>query len=164
MAARPDPLSPRAHEAPRPTEIVEFDLDGLEVEHGAEVAERIAGLPLAERPDAVLAVTDLLAMAIINRLTGLGIRVPEDILVMGTDHNSAAWGGAIPLSSVSRRGETLGEHAIELLIDEIERPDAHEHTTISVTPSLMVRESTVGRAPNSAGAAIADPSADGYQA
>jgi len=124
--------------------IVELDT-GLEVEDGAAVADRIARLPANERPDAVLAVTDLLAMAIVNRLTSRSIRVPEDILVMGCDHNTAAWGGAIPLSSVSLQGELMGEHAVELLIDEIERPHDHLHRTITVVPSLMVRESTVGR-------------------
>jgi LacI family transcriptional regulator len=126
-------------------EIVEFDIDGLEVENGVAVGDRIARLPSNERPDAVLAVTDLLAMAIVNRLTALSIRVPEDILVMGCDHNTAAWGGAIPLSSVSLQGELMGEHAVELLVEEIERPHDHVHRTITVVPSLMIRESTVGR-------------------
>ena len=125
---------------------MELDIEGLEVEDGIIAADRIAALRSEDRPDAVLAVTDLLAMAIINRLTALGIRVPQDMLVMGCDHNTAAWGGAIPLSSVSLSGETLGEHAIELLVEEIEKPGDHVHRTITVAPTLMARESTVGRA------------------
>ena len=132
-------------EAADAVEIVEFELGGLEIEDGVAVADQIARIPADERPDAVLAVTDLLAMAIVNRLTARSIRVPEDILVMGCDHNTAAWGGAIPLSSVSLQGELMGEHAVELLIDEIERPHDHEHRTVTIVPSLMIRESTVGR-------------------
>ena len=138
-----------AREASEAVEIIELDIDGLEVEDGDAVGDRIARLPVDERPDAVLAVTDLLAMAIVNRLTALSIRVPQDMLVMGCDHNTAAWGGAIPLSSVSLEGELMGEHAVELLVDEIERPHDHQHRTIVVVPSLMARESTLGRAPRS---------------
>lgn len=134
-------------EASEPAEVMEFELDDLEIDDGVAAADRIAAMSSEDRPDAVLAVTDLLAMTIINRLTASGIRVPDDMLVMGCDHNTAAWGGAVPLSSVSLRGETMGEHAVELLLDEIERPDDHVHTTITVTPSLMARESTVGRPP-----------------
>jgi LacI family transcriptional regulator len=136
-------------EASVAVEIVEFEIDSLEVEDGVAAGDRIARMPANERPDAVLAVTDLLAMAIVNRLTAQSIRVPEDILVMGCDHNTAAWGGAIPLSSVSLQGELMGEHAVELLIDEIERPHDHVHRTITIVPSLMIRESTVGRGPSS---------------
>ena len=95
----------------------------------------------------MLAITDVLAMAIVNRLIAEGIRVPDDVRVMGCDHNTAAWGGSIPLSSVSLRGEALGEHAIELLFAEMDEPVAHVHQTITLAPSLMVRESTAGRSP-----------------
>jgi LacI family transcriptional regulator len=98
-----------------------------------------------DRPDAVLAVTDLLAMAIINELVAAGVSVPGDVAVMGCDHNSAAWGGAIPLTSVSMEGEEMGAEAVRLLLEEIEHKDGHDHRKVLLTPHLVVRESTSGR-------------------
>lgn len=127
--------------------LVEAPVDGLEIVDGEAAGAWIAALEPEDRPDAVLAITDVLAMAIVNRLIAEGIRVPDDVRVMGCDHNTAAWGGSIPLSSVSLRGEALGEHAIELLFAEMDEPVAHVHQTITLAPSLMVRESTAGRSP-----------------
>jgi DNA-binding LacI/PurR family transcriptional regulator len=72
--------------------------------------------------------------------------VPEDIAVIGCDHNSMAWGGAMPLSSVTMHGQEMGEHGIELQRRELVEPAAeHQHERIVLTPELVVRESTAGR-------------------
>ena len=74
------------------------------------------------------------------------LAVPEDIAVIGCDYNSGAWGGAIPLSSVVMRGESMGEHAVQLLLQEIKQgSDAHVHRVVTLEPELVVRESTIGR-------------------
>jgi LacI family transcriptional regulator len=113
---------------------------------GTLVGAQLAATPRTQRPDAVLAVTDLLAMAVISEFRAAGVRVPDDVAVMGCDHNSAAWGGAIPLTSVTMRGQELGEAGIALLLEELDQAgDAHQHRTIRLEPSMVVRESTVGR-------------------
>lgn len=132
-------------------ELIEIDTVDLDPPGGADAGARLAALPPSERPDAVLAVTDLLAMAIINELTNAGISVPSDVAVMGCDHNSAAWGGAIPLTSVSMQGEEMGRAAVDLLLGELEDdPDTHVHRRVVLSPHLVLRESTVGRVPTSA--------------
>lgn len=126
-------------------ELEEITVDGVEAEHGVAAARRIIaqGRP---RPDAVLAVTDMLGAALIRELIGAGFAVPADVAVMGCDHNSAAWGGAIPISSVTMRGEELGAHAVRLLLTEMANaPEAHAHEVVTLEPELVVRESTVGR-------------------
>jgi LacI family transcriptional regulator len=65
---------------------------------------------------------------------------------MGCDHDSAAWGGAVPLTSVSMEGVEMGAEAVRLLQDEIEHGnDGHDHHEVLLTPHLVVRESTAGR-------------------
>jgi LacI family transcriptional regulator len=126
--------------------LTELLTDGIEPEHGTRAGRELASRPSHLRPDAVLAVTDALAMAIVNELTAAGIGVPTDVAVMGTDHNSAAWGGAMPLTSVEMRGQDMGAAGIELLFAEIsEPPETHVHRTVLLEPRLSVRESTVGR-------------------
>jgi LacI family transcriptional regulator len=126
--------------------LVELDTVDLDPPGGADAGRRLAAMPEDERPDAVLAVTDLLAMAIINELTNAGIRVPEDVAVMGCDHNSAAWGGAIPLTSVAMQGEEMGRAAVDLLLGELrDEHGEHVHRRVLLQPHLVVRESTIGR-------------------
>jgi LacI family transcriptional regulator len=123
----------------------ELSVKALDAEDGAVIGQQLVDLG-RDRPDAVLAVTDLLAMVIISELIAARLNVPDDIAVMGCDHDSAAWGGAIPLTSVSMEGEEMGAEAVRLLLDEIEHGrDEHQHREVLLTPHLVVRESTAGR-------------------
>lgn len=118
----------------------------LEPPSGTRAGRQIARMPEATRPDAVLAVTDLLAMAVISEFARTGIRIPADIAVMGCDHNSAAWGGAVPLTSVAMNGHDVGRAAVELLLAELGEPRrGHTHRTVRIAPTLIARESTIGR-------------------
>jgi LacI family transcriptional regulator len=127
-----------------------FPLPSLDPHWGTEVARVVAGRPARERPDGVIGASDLLAVAVIGELRSAGLRVPEDIAVMGCDHNSAAWGGAVPLTSVTMEGETMGAEGVRLLLRELrELRDPvgdHVHTTVMLEPRLLAKESTIGRA------------------
>ncbi|GLY29741.1 LacI family DNA-binding transcriptional regulator [Kineosporia sp. NBRC 101731] len=113
---------------------------------GTLAGAQLVATPRRRRPDAVLAVTDLLAMAVIGEFAAAGVRVPDDVAVMGCDHNSVAWGGVIPLTSVTMRGQELGEAGMKLLLEELAEPvETHRHRTITLEPSVVVRESTAGR-------------------
>jgi LacI family transcriptional regulator len=115
---------------------------------GNDAGLALAARPADERPDGVIAVTDLIGMAIIQVFNERGISVPGDVAVMGCDYNSAAWGGAIPLTSVTMRGYDMGLESTRLLIEEITLPPGeHEHKTVTLQPSVVVRESSVGRGP-----------------
>ncbi|GAA2753972.1 LacI family DNA-binding transcriptional regulator [Amnibacterium kyonggiense] len=124
----------------------EVDVDTWTPSTVVPVVRSLLRRDVADRPDAIVAVSDLLAIAAIEELRAGGIRVPEDIAVMGCDHNSAAWGGAVPLTSVSMEGDAMGEEGVRLLIQEIEEdPAEHMHTTVLLEPRLDARESTLGR-------------------
>ena len=127
----------------------EIPTEDLNPPGGTAAGVELAGRPPDERPDAVIAVTDLLGMAIIQVFNGAGIDVPHDIAVMGCDANSAAWGGTIPLTPVQMRGIDMGAEGTRLLLEEVAAATQgveHEHRTVMLEPSLVVRESTVGRA------------------
>ena len=127
--------------------LTEVQVDTLEPECGSEAGERLATTALDERPDAVLAVTDALAMAVVNEVVAAGLSVPDDLAVMGCDHNSATWGGTVALSSVTMEGETMGAEGVRLLLRELQQdPAEHTHTTVILQPRVVARESTVGRA------------------
>ena len=132
-------------------ELIEIDTVDLNPPSGAAAGRDILRLDPAGRPDAIIAVTDLLAMALISTFASAGVSVPGDLAVIGCDHNSMAWGGAMPLSSVRMHGQEMGEHGIRLLRRELVEPAAgHRHERVVLTPELVIRESTAGRgAPDS---------------
>ncbi|MGN6743626.1 MAG: LacI family DNA-binding transcriptional regulator [Amnibacterium sp.] len=124
----------------------EFEASNLEPSSGAAVARMLAERPPETRPDAVIGVSDLLAMSLISEFRSLGLRVPGDVAVMGCDHNSAAWGGAVPLTSVTMEGAAMGAEGMRLLLRELAEPaEQHVHSTVLLQPRLLARESTIGR-------------------
>lgn len=125
-------------------ELLELEMPDLDLVSGALAGQRI--LEMNARPDAVLAVTDLLAMGIISEFAASGARTPDDIAVMGCDHNASAWGGATPLTSMAMQGEEIGMAAVKLLVEEMAGPaEAHHHRTVIVSSEVVARESTLGR-------------------
>lgn len=123
--------------------LTEIHVDDLNAAGGIAAGRRLLELPADQRPDGVIAVTDMLGMAIIQQVSAEGLSVPEDLAVMGCDYNVNAWGGSVPLTSVRMHGESMGEAAVELLLEEIRGVD-HEHRRIVLDPSLVVRQSTGG--------------------
>ncbi|HET6625545.1 MAG TPA: LacI family DNA-binding transcriptional regulator [Nocardioidaceae bacterium] len=113
----------------------------LTVAEGKNAGERIAGLPAANRPTAAVCANDLLALGLLQQCVGLGLRIPEDLAIVGYDDIDFAAAAAVPLTSVRQPRLQLGRTATELLLDEVSNPD-HEHQQILFTPELVVRTST----------------------
>lgn len=125
----------------------EIPTEDLNPTGGTAAGELIVSRGCETRVDGVIAVTDLLGMAMNQVFSGAGLAVPEDIAVVGCDHNSAAWGGTIPLTSVQMRGLDLGAIGLQLLMEELAAgSEPHTHRTVTLQPSLVPRESTIGRA------------------
>jgi LacI family transcriptional regulator len=114
---------------------------------GRKVADALARRPAGTRPDAVFAVNDLLALGILQTLVrDHGIRVPEDVALIGYDDIEFGESSIIPLSSIRAPHEEFGMAAVDLLIAEIagDKPDAPKHVVFP--PTLVVRASTRGAA------------------
>jgi len=117
---------------------------------GLEYGRAIAPLPAAERPDAVFAANDMLALGIIQGLTATGLRVPEDVAVIGYDDIVFSAAAVIPLTSIRQPSRRMGAAAATLLIDELADPDGFRARSIVYEPQLIVRASTstpTGRTP-----------------
>lgn len=121
--------------------------DAMNAESGRAAADQLVALPPGGRPTGVFATNDLLAIGLLQGFVAHGVRVPEEIAIVGYDDIWIAASAAVPLSSVRQPRESLGRRAAELLFDEIEaieRGIAHEHTSARFTPELVVRQSTAG--------------------
>jgi LacI family transcriptional regulator len=122
-----------------------LELDTMRAEAGRAAGEQLLALPAADRPDAVFAANDLIAIGLLQALTHAGVRVPDDIALIGYDDISFAANAAIPLSSIRQPAREMGRAAAELLLAEIENPGRGEYRHIAFQPELVVRESTAGR-------------------
>jgi LacI family transcriptional regulator len=73
----------------------------------------------------------------------LGLRVPEDLAIVGYDDIVFAQAAAVPLTSVAQPRQLMGRTAAEMLIAEArDREDGHEHRQVVLTPELVVRASS----------------------
>ena len=122
-------------------QLVLVETEALTVDDGLGAGERIAGMPAANRPTAAFCANDLLALGLLQRCVALGIRVPEDLAIVGYDDIDFAGAAAVPLTSVRQPRRRLGQAAAELLIDEATNP-AHEHQQVLFIPELVARAST----------------------
>ncbi|MFI2711143.1 LacI family DNA-binding transcriptional regulator [Micromonospora sp. NPDC018662] len=91
-------------------------------------------------PTAVVCVNDTAALGLLDGLHALGLRVPQDISVVGYDDLPFARRLAPALTTVHQPPYRLGRAAAELLLDE-SRPE-HTHREMLFQPSLVIRSST----------------------
>lgn len=118
-----------------------MDAGGLGVAHGRTVGDAIAARPPSERPDAVFAVNDLVALGVVQGLRTAGLRVPDDVAIVGYDDIDFAASAEVPLTSVRQPGRRIGHTAVDLLSSLIDgTPIADPHVTFQ--PELIVRAST----------------------
>ncbi len=93
-------------------------------------------------PTAVFCANDMLALGLLRGLSLAGVTVPGDLAVVGYDDIDFAADAAVPLTSVRQPKYQLGRAAAELLLDEADRPDEHEHRRIVFKPELVARASS----------------------
>jgi LacI family transcriptional regulator len=115
----------------------------LTVAEGRSAGERLAGLPAARRPTAAFCANDLVALGLLQQCIGSGLRVPENLAIVGYDDIEFAAAAAVPLTSVRQPRQELGRRAAELVLDEAGNPH-HIHQQVTFTPELIARASTLG--------------------
>jgi LacI family transcriptional regulator, galactose operon repressor len=113
----------------------------LTFEGGVEAGQAITTMPARRRPTAVACVNDLLAIGVMQQALRAGLRVPDDIAIVGYDDIAFASAAAVPLTSVRQPRNQLGRRAAELLLDETSNA-RHRHTNVVFEPDLIVRESS----------------------
>ena len=115
-------------------------LGSYDPETAAEQAARLLGG--AGRPTAVFAANDLSAIATIEVARRMGLRVPEDLSVVGFDDIPEATRCTPMLTTVEQPIREMGRRAVELLIRLIRGESEPERTHIMLPTRLVVRAST----------------------
>ncbi|WP_249306251.1 substrate-binding domain-containing protein [Lederbergia citrea] len=110
---------------------------GFNIESGEEVASQL--LFLKERPTAVICANDLVAIGVIKVLTKFGLKVPDDVSVVGFDDIYLAKHFPPGITTVSQNYDKLGQTAINVLVDLINEKEAAKETVVPT--SLVLRDS-----------------------
>ncbi|MPT15753.1 LacI family transcriptional regulator [Microbacterium sp. HSID17254] len=122
-----------------------LDVEHLTTEDGLRAGAHLTDLPAEERPDAVFAANDGVALGVLTQLLRHGIRVPEEIALVGFDDVAAAHQGVVPLTSIRQPGYEIGRAAGAALLQLLADPTAAPPAPTPFPAELIVRESTVGR-------------------
>ncbi|BDZ54362.1 LacI family DNA-binding transcriptional regulator [Agromyces marinus] len=107
---------------------------------GYQAAKQLLGVPHA-RPTAIFAASDEMAMGSILAARDLGMVMPRDVSIIGIDdHDLAEFFG---LSTVAQFPRGQGEHAVEILMEQLEPgTDAAQPAATPLPFELRVRSST----------------------
>ena len=118
----------------------------LEIDGGIDAGHALLSLPDDERPDGVICVADLTGMAIVQVLSGAGVRVPDDLSVTGCD-GIAPGLPLLGLATIRVPVETVARRGVEVMRQLMDAPEPvrarHElhrgylidGTTLSVPPT-----------------------------
>ncbi len=112
----------------------------FEYEHGAVALRKF--MSLDDPPTAVLCVSDLLAISVINEAHKMDLTVGKDISVMGFDNISMCEMMIPSVSTVEQPCERLGELVVRRLIANITEETERDNAKYTVEHKVILREST----------------------
>jgi DNA-binding LacI/PurR family transcriptional regulator len=132
---------------------LDFERDFLSVFHpgetnhtfdyGYELAGELMEKSAGQLPTAIIALNDRIAIGAINRLREDGIRVPEDVSVVGYDNIAVAEHFFPTLTTVDHQTDRLMDLAVRGLLERLDPEQAsHPPRELSVQPKLIIRKST----------------------
>jgi LacI family transcriptional regulator len=100
-------------------------------------------LALQPRPDAVFCYNDPAAVGAMNAILAAGLRIPQEIAIIGCGNLRYADSFRVPLSSVDIPRKALGEYAGEIALEMSGKSKPTRMRKMLVTPRLVTRASTV---------------------
>lgn len=116
-----------------------FYTQELGFEEGQQAMKKI--LQLQNRPTAVFAVSDLLAIGALKEINAAGLRVPEDMAVVGFDKIDFSNMTNPALTTVAQPMYKMGTIAARMLIEKIQGKNVD---SVVLGHELVIRESTTG--------------------
>jgi LacI family transcriptional regulator len=133
-----DDLRPPAHYVP----------EGMAGDDETEVRGRAAMqklLQLDPPPDGVFCYNDPTAVGAMSAILAAGLRIPEDIAVIGCGNVHYDASLRVPLSSIDQRSAVMGEQAAKLALSLIGAKASAKPKSIILEPKLVPRASTARR-------------------
>ena len=118
-----------------------------EFSNGRMVANAFCDMP--DPPTACVALNDMTALAAMRQFQERGLRIPEDMSIVGFDNLPFCETSSPGLTTLEKHAEEIGHLAADMLIGGIESP-SRPYTTLSLKPDLILRGSTAPPRPSGA--------------
>ena len=115
---------------------------GTEVEGGFQAMRALLDLPAGERPTAVIAFNDIIALGALHAVCAHGLRVPQDISIIGIDDIAIAAHAHPPLTTIGQPKYRMGKLAVQTLRRMSEGKIGPGNNCTLLESPLIVREST----------------------
>jgi LacI family transcriptional regulator len=114
----------------------------LKLETGRELGNQISKMnPL---PDAIFSASDFAAIGAQESLKNNGVRIPDDIAIVGFSNESFTSIVDPPLSTVDQHSKKMGQFTANLFLDRIKEKDAtYTPTKTVLNPELIIRKSSL---------------------
>ena len=114
------------------------------VEEGKAAAMQLLDCPVAERPNAILANNDVLALGVLEAAKALNISIPNELSLVGFGDLPFAEWLTPSLSTVKQNGDQLGKVAANYLFKEISpnNPPTDDNAGFIIQTELIIRDSS----------------------
>jgi LacI family transcriptional regulator len=112
----------------------------VSLEQGAEAMRML--LERNPRPDGIFCHNDPLAIGAMNTILDAGLKIPEDIALIGCGNLHYDDCLRVGLSSIDQHSEKIGQYAAEIILGLIESKVRPAPRTVVLEPALIVRGST----------------------
>jgi LacI family transcriptional regulator len=93
-------------------------------------------------PDGVFCYNDPVAIGAMNAIRDVGLRIPQDIAVVGAGNVHYSDVLAVPLSTIDQATSEIGRRSAELLLEQIASKNKLRPRKIWIAPKLVVRQSS----------------------
>lgn len=98
-------------------------------------------LRLRQRPTAIFAACDIMAVGTLRAAEGRGLRVPNDLSLVGFDDTLSQFTSP-PITTISQPLYEMGREAVRILVHRLRHPEQNVQQRIVFGPQLVVRQST----------------------
>ncbi len=127
------------HQIPfRPELVISNSL--LSEQSGVDAALQI--MSMEQRPDGIFVSNDTAAVACMRQLKSAGIKVPQDIAVVGFNNDPISKVIDPNLTTINYPGHEMGEVAAATLVNKLDQPGSPSVNTIVLRHELIIRESS----------------------
>jgi len=133
-------LSQHGFEAPQKYICHRTQLDDAAVQTGYRATQAL--LKLKPRPDGIFCFSDPIATGAMQAILEHGLRIPQDVAIVGCGNVLYASALRVPLSSVDQNSQTMGERAAKMVLDLISGDGETEPREERLRPELVIRASS----------------------
>ena len=118
-------------------ESTEEDVGADRFQLGYQFGKQFKNSP--NRPEALFFYNDIVALGFLQGALEAGVRVPDDVGIVGFDDSIVARYAAVPLTTIHQSADLIGRYAVEILQKRIDGKDVGCRTIMK--PTLIVRDS-----------------------